>query len=82
MPTAPTSATRHTTPSARFDQEGLEDAKLSHGLFAFAVAESLNGKGRPAEKREITTKGLADYVIKRVGALAKDIQANRSRSQL
>jgi hypothetical protein len=57
--------------SARFDQEALEDAKLGHGLFTYAVAEGLAGKGELADKREITTKGLAEFVIKRVGELTK-----------
>jgi uncharacterized caspase-like protein len=34
--------------SARFDQGALEDAKLGHGLFTYAVAEGLDGKGDPA----------------------------------
>jgi WD40 repeat protein len=63
--------------SARFDQEALEDAKLGHGLFTYAVAEGLNGKGALADKREITTKGLADFVIKRVDQLAKDMQGSQ-----
>ena len=57
--------------SARFDQEALEDAKLGHGLFTYAVVEGLDGKGALAAKREISTKGLAEYVIKRVDELAK-----------
>lgn len=63
--------------SARFDQEALEDAKLGHGLFTYAVAEGLNGKGATADRREITTKGLAEFVIKRVGELAKDMQGEQ-----
>jgi hypothetical protein len=63
--------------SARFDQEALEDAKLGHGLFTYAVAEGLAGKGVPADKREITTKGLADFVIKRVDELAKDMKGSQ-----
>ena len=31
--------------AARFDQEALEDAKLGHGLFTYAVVEGLDGKG-------------------------------------
>jgi hypothetical protein len=41
------------------------------------VAEGLDGKGDLAAKREITTKGLADYVIKRVDQLAKDMKAEQ-----
>jgi WD40 repeat protein len=63
--------------SARFDQEALEDAKLGHGLFTFAVTEGLDGKGALADKREITTKGLAEFVIKRVDQLAKDMKAEQ-----
>jgi nucleoid DNA-binding protein len=32
------------------------------------VAEGLTGKGEFADKREITTKGLAEFVIKRRSA--------------
>jgi hypothetical protein len=35
------------------------------------VVEGLEGKGAMAAKREITTKGLAEFVIKRVRELAK-----------
>jgi uncharacterized caspase-like protein len=63
--------------SARFDQEALEDAKLGHGLFTYAVAEGLDGKGGLAEKREISTKGLAEFVIKRVDELAKDMKGSQ-----
>jgi hypothetical protein len=63
--------------SARFDQEALENEKLGHGLFTFAVAEGLDGKGAPADKREITTKGLAAYVITRVDELAKAMKAEQ-----
>jgi WD40 repeat protein len=57
--------------AARFDQLSLEDPKLGHGLFTYAVVEGLEGKGGIAAKRQISTKELADYVIKRVEALAK-----------
>ena len=57
--------------AARFDQESLEDSKLGHGLFTYAVVEGLEGKGGFAGKKQISTKNLADYVIKRVEALAK-----------
>jgi WD40 repeat protein len=57
--------------AARFDQEAIEDAKLGHGLFTYAVVEGLEGKGGLAARRQISTKDLADYVIKRVEELAK-----------
>jgi uncharacterized protein YqfA (UPF0365 family) len=41
------------------------------------VAEGLTGKGEFADKREITTKGLAEFVIKRVDQLAKDMKAEQ-----
>jgi hypothetical protein len=63
--------------SARFDQEALESAKLGHGLFTYAVVEGLEGKGDPATKKEISTKDLAAYVVKRVDALAKAQQAEQ-----
>ena len=63
--------------SARFDQEAREDAKLGHGLFTYAVAEGLAGKVELGDKREITTKGLAEYVLKRVDQLAKDMKGSQ-----
>ena len=67
--------------SARFDQEAMEDATLGHGLFTYAVVEGLDGKGAMAAKREMSTKELADYVIKRVDELAKShATASRSRN--
>src|SRR5262245_24431826 len=63
--------------SARFDQEALENEKLGHGLFTFAVAEGLDGKGALTGKREITTKGLAEFVIRRVDELAKDMKGSQ-----
>jgi WD40 repeat protein len=63
--------------AARFDQTAKEDDKLGHGLFTFAVIEGLEGKGGIAERRQISTKQLADYVIKRVEELAKAQQAEQ-----
>jgi hypothetical protein len=63
--------------SARFDQEALEDPKLSHGLFTYAVVEGLGGKGELAAKQQISTKDLAAYGVKRVGELAKAQRAEQ-----
>jgi WD40 repeat protein len=57
--------------AARFDQEALEDPKLGHGLFTYAVVEGLQGKGGLGARKQISTKDLAAYVIKRVEELAK-----------
>src|SRR5262249_49441072 len=57
--------------AARFDQTALEDRELGHGLFTYAVIEGLEGKGELATRRQISTKELADYVIKRVQELAR-----------
>ena len=57
--------------AARFDQTSREDDTLGHGLFTYAVVEGLEGKGGIAAHRQISTKELADYVIKRVEELAK-----------
>jgi hypothetical protein len=43
---------------------------LCHGLFTCAVVEELEGKGGIAAHRQISTKELSDYVIKRVEELA------------
>jgi uncharacterized caspase-like protein len=60
--------------AARFDQEALEDNNLGHGLFTYAVVEALAGKGELAAKRQISTKELADYVLKRVDELSRKLQ--------
>jgi uncharacterized caspase-like protein len=57
--------------AARFDQTSREDDTLGHGLFTYAVLEGLEGKGGIPRRRQISTKELADYVIKRVEELAK-----------
>ena len=57
--------------SARFDQEAIEDATLGHGLFTYALGEALQGEGEFAAKREITTKSLHEYVVKRVETMAR-----------
>jgi uncharacterized caspase-like protein len=54
--------------ATRFDQEALEDETLGHGLFTYAVVEGLR-QGFEAQ-RAISTKALADYVVKRVGQMA------------
>jgi WD40 repeat protein len=57
--------------AARFDQEALEDASLGHGLFTYAVVEGLEGSVGSGGDRQVSTKALADYVVQRVGELAK-----------
>jgi uncharacterized caspase-like protein len=63
--------------SARFDQEALEDRVLGHGIFTYAVVEGLDGKGATEAKREVSTKDLAQYVVRRVGELAKAMQGEQ-----
>jgi uncharacterized caspase-like protein len=63
--------------ASRFDQEALEDARLGHGLFTYAVVEALDGKGDLGAKRLISTRGLASYVVSRVGALAKALNGQQ-----
>jgi hypothetical protein len=63
--------------AARFDQTAREDDTLGHGLFTYAVVEGLEGKGGIAARRQISTKELADYVIKRVEELAKAQNASQ-----
>jgi uncharacterized caspase-like protein len=67
----------HVPTAARFDQTAREDDTLGHGLFTYAMVEGLEGKGGIAQRREITTKSLADYVIKRVEELAKAQNASQ-----
>ena len=61
--------------AARFDQEAMEDTTLGHGLFTYAVVEGLEGKG--TAKRELSTKELAEYVVKRVEELAKALRGEQ-----
>ena len=63
--------------AARFDQEALEDAALGHGLFTYAVVEALEGKGSVVSQRQISTKDLANYVLKRVDELAKSLKGEQ-----
>jgi uncharacterized caspase-like protein len=63
--------------AARFDQEALEDSKLGHGLFRYAVVEGLEGKGGLDVNRQITTKSLSDYVVRRVDQLAKAMKGEQ-----
>jgi uncharacterized caspase-like protein len=63
--------------AARFDQEALEDPRLGHGLFTYAVAEGLGDTGAPAARRQISTRELADYVVKRVDQLAKAVNGEQ-----
>lgn len=63
--------------AARFDQEALEDASLGHGLFTYAMVEGLEGKGGLATKRQVSTKELADFVLKRVDELAKSLNGEQ-----
>jgi uncharacterized caspase-like protein len=66
----------------RFDQASKEDDTLGHGLFTYAVVEGLEGKGGIAARRKISTKELADYVIKRVEQLAKDQNASQEPANI
>ena len=67
--------------SARFDQEALEDANLGHGLFTYAVAEGLDGKGELGGQARDHHQGSRRVTsIKRVDELAKDMNGSRSRS--
>jgi len=63
--------------AARFDQEAIEDPKLGHGLFTYAVVEGLDGKGGLDAKRQVSTKELAAYVVKRVEELAKSLKGEQ-----
>jgi WD40 repeat protein len=56
--------------AARFDQTALEDQRLGHGLFTYALVEGLEGAGNLAAKRQLSTRDLADYVAMRVDELA------------
>src|SRR5262249_24468618 len=63
--------------AARFDQLALEDTSLGHGIFTYAVVEGLRGTGDVTPKGEISTRSLADYVVSRVGALAKALNSEQ-----
>jgi uncharacterized caspase-like protein len=51
--------------------EAVSAEGLGHGLFTYAVVEGLEGKGGLAARKQISTRDLAAYVIKRVEQLAK-----------
>ncbi len=63
--------------AARFDQSAIEDPRLGHGLFTYAVVEGLRGGGNLAAQRELSTKELGDYVIRRVETMAKALQSEQ-----
>jgi WD40 repeat protein len=63
--------------AARFDQAAIEDPSLGHGLFTYAVVEGLRGSGDLASRRQLSTKELGDYVIRRVENLAKALQGEQ-----
>jgi WD40 repeat protein len=63
--------------AARFDQYALEDARLGHGLFTYALVEGLEGGGSAAAGRQLTTADLAEYVAKRVDELAKGLNGEQ-----
>jgi uncharacterized caspase-like protein len=58
--------------SAGWDQEALERADLGHGIFTYAVVEGVEGAADLDHKHTIRTKQLYEFVVKRVGVLAKD----------
>jgi uncharacterized caspase-like protein len=55
----------------------LESAQLGHGIFTYAVVEALVGRGALKSERQISTKQLANYVIKRVEQLAKTLNGEQ-----
>jgi uncharacterized caspase-like protein len=63
--------------AARFDQAAIEDPSLGHGLFTYAVVEGLRGSGDLASRRQLSTRELGDYVIRRVENLAKALQGEQ-----
>jgi WD40 repeat protein len=63
--------------ASRFDQEALEDPKLGHGLFTYAVTEGLDGRAAMKSKNQVSAKDLADYVLKRVDQLARAMKARQ-----
>jgi hypothetical protein len=52
------------------------------GLFTYAVVEGLEGKGGLVGKKQISTKDLADYVIKRVEELGESAKAGAGAAVL
>jgi WD40 repeat protein len=63
--------------AARFDQEALEDPSLGHGLFTYAVVEGLEGSSGAGGDRQVSTKALAEYVVQRVGELARRMKGEQ-----
>jgi uncharacterized caspase-like protein len=59
----------------------LEDANLGHGIFTYAVIEGLKGKAGDAQKRQVTARGLAQYIRNRVDQFAKAMRAEEQEPQ-
>jgi WD40 repeat protein len=63
--------------ASRFDQEAIEDPRLGHGLFTYAMVEGLEGKSDLGVRRQISTRDLATYVTRRVEELAKALKGEQ-----
>jgi uncharacterized caspase-like protein len=63
--------------AARWDQSALENTRLGHGLFSYAVVEGIDGAADGAGKHEVRAKQLYDYVEKRVSMLAKEVDGSQ-----
>jgi hypothetical protein len=63
--------------ASRFDQEAIEDPRLGHGLFTYAMVEGLEGKGDASGRRQLSTRDLAAYVTRRVDELAKTVKGEQ-----
>ncbi len=57
--------------ATRFDQLSLEDESVGHGLFTFAFLEALDGEKSSASEG-LSTKGMANYLTRRVSELARE----------
>ena len=63
--------------SADWNEQSVANSRLGHGLFTFALVEGLAGKAAGEQQRQISTKGLYDYIATRVSALAKELNVTQ-----
>jgi uncharacterized caspase-like protein len=62
---------------AAWNQFSLEDPSIGHGLFTYAVVEGLDGQALDATGKLVTSRGLADFINRRVESLARAMKSEQ-----
>ena len=75
--TPPITPTSSPTPRPASTRRQWRTPALGHGLFTYAVVEGLEGKAVLPSRGEISTQSLADYIVERVGAMAKALKGEQ-----